>query len=352
MNAPTGVRRQHKLRQLPRRVCPVQDETTHSYIRRLADANHLPTPDLISHLSPLGAGRVRRRSEVPVDDLAIVSGIAPVRLAYALPEIRGQFADQSALRILGRPTVGYPNRTCPPCRRCMAAKGINGPVTVWARQDRNVCLHHQLWIGRGVHTPGDQLDLSDLPQIAQAQTRHRNLIRRHGHHPAEVFYENAREIIDWSSNHPNSDTARTSRLRYLFDREQTQRLPRSYDYAAYYPEVAGVLSVLVSPFWQHLAISEDPTQQEAFFRQVAANGLTNGAPWRNTPLRNWIDRLRWDRATGESITRGNMTGSDAVEPPDTEHGQTQTWPTMPEKTRTNDSHPIWATAAQRQSDGS
>jgi len=55
MNAPTGVRRQHKLRQLPRRVCPVQDETTHSYIRRLADANHLPTPDLISHLSPLGA---------------------------------------------------------------------------------------------------------------------------------------------------------------------------------------------------------------------------------------------------------------------------------------------------------
>ena len=157
---------------------------------------------------------------------------------------------------------------------------------------------------------------------------------------SKVFYENAREIVDWSSSHPNSDTARTSRLRYLFDREQTQRLPRSYDYAAYYPEVAGVLSVLVSPFWQHLAISEDPTQQEAFFRQVAANGLTNGAPWRNTPLRNWIDRLRWDRATGESITRGNMTGSDAVEPPDTEHGQTQTRPTMPKKTRANDSHPI------------
>jgi hypothetical protein len=323
---------QWKLRPLPRRVSPIQDETTHSYLRRLADANYLATHDLIGYLNPRLAGPGRRRFEISLEALAIISGIEAIHLARALPEIRSQFADRGSLHVLGRPTAGDPNRTCPPCRRCMAAKNITGLslITIWAPQDQNVCLRHQLWIGQGVRAPEDQLDVSGLPEIAQAQIRHRNLIRRHGHRRVGFFYSDAREVIDWSSNNWYSDTARSSRKRYLFDREQAQRLPWSYDYAAYYPEVVGVLSVLASPYWRRMAISDDPAEEERFYRQVANDGLTNGTPALNTPLRKWVDGHRQHRTADDPdgeryLNRWYFRRSGAVEPPEHEHEDTATW---------------------------
>ncbi|MDI5975852.1 TniQ family protein [Amycolatopsis magusensis] len=291
---------QTKLRPLPRRVSPLQDETTSSYVGRLADVNHLSWLDLANYIRPNLSRKVRQRLDVSLAALATITGIPPVHLAHALPEIRGQFTRPGSLHIVGRSTTREPNRTCPPCRRCSATKNIDrrSLVTVWARQDQNVCLHHQLWIGQGVQRAEDQLHVADLPEIAQAQIRHRNLIRRHGHQRVEYFYSDAQKVIDWSSN-PSSDTARSERKRYLFAREQATRLPWSYDYAAYYPEVVGVLSVLASPYWRCMAISENPADQERFYRQIARNGLTNGKPELNKPLRNWVNGHRQDRSADD-----------------------------------------------------
>ncbi|WP_157181101.1 hypothetical protein [Actinopolymorpha alba] len=42
--------------------------------------------------------------------------------------------------------------------------------------------------------------MADLPEIAQAQVRHRKLVHRHGHHLVRDAYWTAQEIIDcgWS----------------------------------------------------------------------------------------------------------------------------------------------------------
>jgi hypothetical protein len=77
-------------------------------------------------------------------------------------------------------------------------------------------------------------------------------------------------------------------------------LPRSYDYALYYPEVVSILSVLASPYWQRMAGSGDTNDALRFYREVAANGLTNGTPRENTPLRNWLVELCAARELGSS----------------------------------------------------
>jgi hypothetical protein len=282
-------------------VRPIEDETVVSFVHRLAQANHIRDDELAGYLNPRLAGSqgLHRRFEVPLHALADLSGIDTVALAHALPDIRSQFANQDSLDVLGRPTPGEPNTTRLACRRCMAAKNITTRVRVWAQHDQNVCLRHQLWISQGVNDPEDQADVADSPEIGHAQIRHHNLIRRYGHRRVRQSYRTAQEVIDWSSNLP-SPTARWQRKHHFFTREQAKFLHRSYDFAAYYPEVVGVLSVLVSPYWQRMAISEDSTDKQRFHQQIAANGLTNGSPEHNTPLSKWVKGQ--DTATAGPLT--------------------------------------------------
>jgi hypothetical protein len=316
-------------RPLPRRVSPVQDETISSFLHRLALANHIRGDELQAYLV------IRRRKrwtpvrlpDVSLRALSVLSGHAPLCLAHALPDIRPQLADQSALQVIGRTTVNGPNRTRPACRRCMAAKGITTEVTVWARHDQNVCLRHQLWVGQGVVRPEDQVDVADLPEIARAQTRHRNLIRRHGLGRVRYFHRAAEKIIKWSPELP-SHTGRWNRRRHLFIRENAERLPWSYDAAACYPEVVALLSVLTSPHWRRMATSDNPADRQRFYRQTAANGITTGQPERNRPLNTWIEHHRQDRTPddpyAEQALRWYSTPSGVVEAGEPEHTPTGT----------------------------
>jgi hypothetical protein len=174
----------------------------------------------------------------------------------------------------------------------MATRNILSPVTVLTWTDQNVCMRHQLWTGHGVTTIEDQPDVRSMPEISRAQARHRRLGRHHGLPHVRDCYETAESTIDWSSREPSSPTARQDRIRRFLAAAGTGTLPRSYDYASYYPEVVGVLSVLASDFWQRMAGSGDADDAIRFYRHVAANGLTSGAPRENTPLRSWIVELR------------------------------------------------------------
>jgi len=182
----------------------------------------------------------------------------------------------------------------------MATKEIFTAVTVLAWTDKNLCLQHQLWTGHGVTAIEDQADVADLPEIGQAQARLSRLSRRHGPRHVWHSYQAAESIIDWSNRESSSQTARQERLRHFLASSAPAKLPCSYDYAAYYPEVVGILSVLTSPYWQRMAGSADADDALRLYRHVAANGLTRGDPSQNTPLRNWIVRLR-----GENLWRQN-----------------------------------------------
>ena len=313
--APVGDWLRWRSRPLPRRVSPVQDETISSFLRRLAQANHIRGDELLAYLGT----RLRepsaptRSRDVSLQALSMISGHTPICLAHALPEIRPQLPDHSALRVIGRTTVeGHATR--PACRRCMAAKGITATVTIWARQHQNVCLRHQLWIGPGVNSPEDQVEVADLPEIGHAQTRHSNLIRRHGVGHVRYSHPDAQKIISWSTQLP-SDTGRWNRRRHFFTREQAEHLPWSYDFAACYPEVVALLSVLASPHWRRMALSDNPANKQRFYRHSAANGITNGEPEHNTPLNKWIDRHRQDRTPENPYAEQPIDGGSSSGPP-------------------------------------
>ena len=83
-----------------------------------------------------------------------------------------------------------------------------------------MCLRHQLWTGHGVAAIEDQADISGIAE---------------------------------------SQTARQQRLRHFLANSAKGALPRSYDYASYYPEVVGVLSVISSSYWQSVPAASPRT---------------------------------------------------------------------------------------------
>jgi TniQ len=288
MTTTAGTRRRER-RPLPRPVPPVQNETTVSYIQRLARANHIRADELAEYLDARMTTSGRHVSVQP-QVLADAAGMDVSHLLLALPQLQAgpkaaaAHVTSSELRLA--------------CRRCMAARNVFSAVAVLAWADQNVCLRHQLWIGHGVTSINDQADVAGMPEVSRSQARHQRLARHHGLRRVRDCYKTAESTIDWSSREPSSQTARQERIRRLLAVNRTGSLPRSYDYAAYYPEVVGILSVLASPYWQRIAGSGDPDDALRFYRQISANGLTNGTPRENNPLRNWIVELRAERRFG------------------------------------------------------
>lgn len=300
MTTPAAARRR-KGRPLPRRVRPVQNETTYSFLRRLAHANHIQADKLIEHLEAWMNTNGRDISISP-QNLADAAQIDVRCLLQALPQLQVQAPrSQEELIEPREPSVRLMSTELrSACRRCMAAKGIFTAVTVLAWTDTNLCLQHQLWTGHGVTSIEDQAGIGGIPEIGQAQTRLSRLCRRRGTRDIWYSYETAEAVIDWSSREASSLTARQERLRRFLAGSTTGRLPRSYDYACYYPEVVGILGVITSPYWRRIAGSLDPGDSVRLYRHVAASGLSRGDPSQNTPLRGWIMKLR-----AESIRQRN-----------------------------------------------
>lgn len=291
MTTAASTRRQER-RPLPRQVRPVQNETTVSFVQRLAHANHIRSDELAEYLNARMTTSGRHTSVSP-QVLADAAGIDAGHLIQALPQLQAGPARSGIIRA---PVTSAEVRLA--CGLCMAARNIFSAVPVLTWTDQNVCLRHQLWTGHGVTTIEDQADVTGMPEVGRAHARHQRLARRHGLWRVWDCYETAGKTIDWSSRESSSRTARQERTRRLLAVSRTGTLRRSYDYASYYPEVVSVLSVLASPYWQRMAGSGDADDALRFYRQVAANGLTSGTPRENTPLRNWIVGLRAARKLG------------------------------------------------------
>lgn len=287
---------------LPRSLSPITDETISSFTNRFASANHLDHRDLIRILAPAQRNPLNVPGKaIRLDLLAGATGIRAAHLAYALPEIRYQLPIRDGVpQFKNRTIAGHPNQIHPACRLCMSAKNISGHVSVWRRPDQNICLWHGRWIGRGAVTADDQLCVSDLPEMLQAQRRHDKLIRRYGHREVSYHYGHAHDIVDSSSRLPSS-AKRTDRMLYFFEREKVERLPRSYSSAAMYPEAITLTSVLISPYWRNFAVRGTSIEQEKFFQHIHLNNLINGSPNLDKHLWRWISEHRprlWDPPGG------------------------------------------------------
>jgi hypothetical protein len=252
-------------RALPRTCRPAPDETTGSYLVRLATVNRITGADLVDYLT---AGASRSIADISLAALATASGQPPLALAYALPELRSQHPHQHRMALRGRTLPTQPNTVRPCCRRCAATRTSAERVDMWCRHEHNVCLRHRLWTGPGADHPLDQVDLAAHPDIAHAQARHHRLIRRHGHGITHTAYRAASLI--WADL-----TYRGRGLPHAVARDIP--LPRRFGHqdwpadardpvhrASTYPEVITLTELLASPRWRPLAMSASTADRERF----------------------------------------------------------------------------------------
>jgi hypothetical protein len=286
-------------RALPRTCRPTRDETTGSYLLRLAAANRITGADLIDYLT---AGTSQSIDKVSLGALATASGQPPLALAYALPQLQPKYPDHRAMALRGRTLPAKPNTVRPACRRCAAVHTTAERIDVWCRHEHNICLRHRLWIGPGADHPRDQVDLAAHPDIVHAQVRHLRLIRRHGRGIVHTAYRTARLIWGILTHRgwglPDA-VVRDVRLPAGFGHQDwpaNQRDP--VHLAATHPEVITLTQLLVSPQWRPFAMSASTADHDRFriefqrrlpsaHRDLANADLQLLAAVRHAPVIQW-----------------------------------------------------------------
>jgi hypothetical protein len=147
------------------------------------------------------------------------------------------------------------------CRR----RNITARVEVWRRHDQNVCVRHQRWIGEG-STSREQPDLSTVPKIVKSQWLHRRLILRYGIPVTFEAISRSQVIINKWNDKGHYTESRNQRLTRMLGEGWNVLIRGPYYNAAHYSEVVALASVLVSPYWQWMAVRAEPVPDPLFLR--------------------------------------------------------------------------------------
>jgi hypothetical protein len=286
-------------RALPRTCRPAPDETTGSYLLRLAAANRITGADLAGYLT---GGASQSIAKVSLAALATASGQPPLILVCALPELRPQYSARHQMALRGRTLPSKPNTVRPACRLCTAIRTTAERIDMWYRHEHNVCLRHLLWTGPGAADPRDQVDLATHPDIVHAQACHRRLIRKHGHGIVHTAYRTAREIWEtliyrgWGVP---CALGRDMRLPGWFGHQDWPGNPRDpVHHAAPYPAGSPLTGMLASPHWRPFAMSASAADRDRFraefqrrlppgLRDLASADLQLLAFVRRAPAAQW-----------------------------------------------------------------
>jgi len=306
-------------RPLPRTCRPAQDETTGSYLLRLATINRITGADLVDYLT---TGTSQSIDKVSLAALATASGQPPLALAYALPQLRLQHPGQHTMALRGRTLAARPNTVRPACRRCAATHTRAERIDVWYRHEHNICLHHRLWTGPGADDPRDQVDLAAHPGIMHAQVRHLRLIRRHGHGIVHTAYHTARliwGILTYRGRGLPHAVVRDMHLPPGFGHQDWPARDKDpVHVAATYPEVITLTQLLVSPHWRPFAMSASTADRDRFrielqrhlppaHRDLASADLQLLAAVRNSRVIQWHQPPV--ETVSQQVTRINAHGA-------------------------------------------
>jgi hypothetical protein len=284
--------------QLPRRVSPLPGETITSYLRRLAQANHLDPEALRSYIH---GGRRQRRRPVPVDRLAIAAGVPATTLEHAIADLDD---DPGAATFYIRDVPVRLSASGPACQLCALARGAT--QTVWCRThpEQVICLRHRRWIGSTAATT--QLPLDGQPDIMQAHKQHLRLVRRFGREEVTAGFAIADHICrQWHAQHQHDDGF-LRRMRIFHSPGWPLPAAHPAIAAAAYPQVVALARLMISPHWRSLAIDFADTKR-ALFAQEIRRTVASGYEWpqpsfSKDPLHRWI--------TGGTIPRSSSLPHD------------------------------------------
>lgn len=242
------------LRALPLTPAPVNGETLGSYLNRLADANHLTIGELSRLLGP--SRRHKRTGDnltgwnaATLARLSDLTRRPPLSLIRALPALQ-------ELQTFPTPTTAAPSRAlterlpCPACHLCMARQGITGLVVRLIAAHETVCLRHRKWL------PGpDQHHLDRLPEVLNANVRHRRLLRKHHLAAADAHHDAEHLTRTWFTTTAQPDLRERwkKRLHILGEDpygDPEHPTPQRIALATY-PETIALTGLLTSAHWHH-----------------------------------------------------------------------------------------------------
>ncbi|GAA3826116.1 hypothetical protein ACFS5L_43105 [Streptomyces phyllanthi] len=239
------------IRPLPITLPPFPGECESSYWNRLALANHVPLARLRS------PSRWLNSRLTSLDALCILSGQSRQNLARAIPDLHAE--DGSPTTKAHAPAPDYMLRWA--CRRCVPARtGSKLPAQVWASVHDNVCLRHNLWIGKNVFAPEQQLDLSRTPDVIRAQRHCWRLRRRYGPTVIGACYDATGKLWNGLAHRHYQLTRRAELLHDLLRVKAPTVEPDKtapWLIAAGYPEPITLISLFASGHWRRAILSDD-----------------------------------------------------------------------------------------------
>ncbi|NNH75834.1 hypothetical protein HLB23_39295 [Nocardia uniformis] len=199
------------------------NETTPSFVARLAAANHITPEDMHGYLGGSDP------DWIDLEWTSIATGYPVETLVDRLPAF--------AYPGLHRLTIGTT------CRHCAARRNTTSPVEIYRDPHSNVCLRHQLWIGGHGHQ--SQLDLTALPEVTASQRIHRRLARRHGTHPTAIAFHDASEIAHRRTRQPTWPTHLRQRLENGFYQQDPLQATTTEIDIITYPDAVTMTTILV-----------------------------------------------------------------------------------------------------------
>ncbi|MFE9197493.1 TniQ family protein [Streptomyces albidoflavus] len=232
------------LRPLPIAPGPVHNETLGSYLHRLAVANNRPAGVLARLLgplppefSPLSNSTAGWPPDSP-DRLAALAGRPTDKLARALPALADFLSPNRpgprTDRLLGRP-----------CHCCTARRSPAASVVITlSPAHQHLCLRHRLWTRSTQDIP-----LTRLPEVLQAQRRLDHLARRH--RKIRQALDLARKIVgEWSASGMPIDLGKewTDRLDRIEAHSASKKVSvEDRHHLAAFPEIAVLATLILNP---------------------------------------------------------------------------------------------------------
>lgn len=268
------------IRPLPITLPPFPGECESSYWNRLALANHV---SLVRLRAP---SRWLNSRLTTIDALCVLSGQPRQNLVKAIPDLRANDISPTT-----KPRAPAPDQVLRwACRRCVVTRtGSALPAQVWASVHDNVCLRHNLWIGKNVFAPEQQLDLSRTPDVIRAQRHYWRLRRRHSPTIIGTCHDATGKLWSGLAHRHYQLTHRAELLHDLVRVKGPTVEPDKaapWLIAAGYPEHITLISLFASARWRRAILSDDllvvPLALAEFHRRFPMQ-----APLRGTS-RTWL----------------------------------------------------------------
>jgi hypothetical protein len=245
----------------------VRDETIHSYLFRLARANHLEPAEVDAYLG---------------------KPASPSQRFERLAAITGHPADRLSDLIVTRPGPYRQSRTVA-CRRCTARCGIRTTVHLATLHHRTICRRHQRWLSNDNGRDRQQYELHQLPEVLTAHRHHLRLVYRLGVLRAGAHVADATEVTRGWAHRRDWEHHRDRRLRRALG-PGSWTAPANHPLTAMvnYPETITLARIFAAPAWSARAISPRHADILAFHTEVSRRLKIDYEPYTAyDPLLRW-----------------------------------------------------------------